>query len=175
MIESINRCGRVVSGRGKASLWLAGRKELFDYFGTAPQPGSLNIILDWPVLFRPERAKVRLEAGRNLAWPARVEGQPCLVQRWSTCPLHVVEVISPYRFQIQKGSRAIVEFDVADTAQVAWDRLFIWGLLWYLRRSRVYSDKSRWAKRIARRLQRWSGQLAVQDFPNQAPIIARAS
>ena len=176
MLESIGRYGRVVSGRGKSTSKLFGRRELFDYFGAEPQPGSLNIVLDGPILFRPERAKVRLEDHNImiLAWPARMEGHPCLVQRWRNCPLHVVEVISPYRFQIQKGSRTIVEFDVADTAQIAWDRLFVWGLLWYLRRSRVYSDKSRWAKRIARRLQSWSGQLAVQDFPNQAPIIARS-
>ena len=170
MVERIGRCGRVVSGRGVATSILSGRRELLDYFGAEPQPGTLNVILDRPILFRPDRAKVRLEAPKILAWAARMEGHPCLVHRPRNCPFHVIEVISPYRFQIQKGSRTLVEFDVADTAQIAGGRLFVWGCLWYLRRSRACSAEPRWVTRLSRRLQRWSGQQAVQDLPEPNPI-----
>ena len=174
MVESIGRCGRVVSGRGKSTSKLLGRRELFDYFGAEPQPGSLNVILDRPILFRPDRAKVRLEAPKIWAWAARMEGHPCLLQRPRNCPLHVIEVISPYRFQIQKGSPTLVIFDAADTAPINWGRLFVWGCLWYLRRSRVYSDKPRWVIRLTRRLQRWSGEQDLQDLPEPNPGPAAA-
>ena len=163
MVESIARCGRVVSGRGKASSKLSGLREFFDYFGAEPQPGSLNIILDGPLLFRPERAKVHLDDHNIFAWPARMEGQACLVWRWRNCPLHVVEVTSPHRFQIQKGSRTLVEFDVADTAPIPLGRLSGWTCLWFLRRTRAYSDDNYfvWASKMAVRYPAWLGQQAV--------------
>ena len=162
-ISQLHAGGRVVSGRGKATLRLEGRKELFGYFGAKPQPGSLNIILDRPILFSPGRAKVRLVDRTLLAWPARMEGQPCLILRWENCPLHVAELISPYRFQVQKGDRALLQLDVADTAPILLHRLFGWGCLWFLREARFYSDgKYRyWATKMARRFPAFMGQQII--------------
>ena len=136
----VSRRGRAVSGRGTAKTILAGHSELSDYFGAEPQPGSLNIILDQPILFRPERAAVRFDNDRRLAWPAMLERQPYLVHRWKNCPLHVVELISPFRFQIQKGEHAFVDFNVADTEPISWGRFIGWGCLWLFRQRHAYSD-----------------------------------
>ena len=155
--------GRVVSGRGKATLWLKGRKELFGYFGAEPQPGTLNIILDRPILFSPKRAKLRCADTSLIGWPARMEGQPCLILRWRNCPLHVAELISPYRFQVQKGDRARLQLDVADTAPIPLHRLFGWGCLWFLREARFYSHGRyrHWVQKIAKRLPACMGQQIV--------------
>jgi hypothetical protein len=82
---------------------LRGRSELIEYFGSEPQPGSLNILLDWPIYLQQWSYKVRLEEN-VVAWPATLEGRRCLVMRWTNCPLHVAEIISPYRFEIKKAS-----------------------------------------------------------------------
>jgi hypothetical protein len=119
---------------------LAGRSEISDYFGAKPQPGSLNVVLEWPILFRPERAAVRFDGDNRLAWPAILERRPCLVHRWQDCPLHIAEIISPYRFQIQKNACVVAAFDVADTAPVPWPQLVGWAVLWLGRRERAYTD-----------------------------------
>ena len=155
----VERCGVVVSGRGNATPLLRGRKELSAYFGAEPHPGSLNILLDWPIQFRPARVKIRLE-DYLVAWAGTMDGRPCLVQRWPNCPLHVLEVISPYRFGLEKGERARVQFYGLDLAPLPWSKLLGWSALWALRRRYAYSNDSyyEWAQEIAGRWPAWFGQ-----------------
>jgi hypothetical protein len=150
--EYVSRVGEVVPGRGQATRFFAGRRELYDYFGAEPQPGTLNIVLDWPIQFQAERAIIGFDEHRQL-WPAMLEGQRSLIHRWNNCPLHVIELISPYRFQIKKGDRIHVAFNVADTAAVSWQRLLGWSWLWLAHRKRAYSDDKYfdWANDIADR------------------------
>jgi len=136
----VRRSGEVVPGRGEAKTLFAGRRELSDYFGAEPQPGTLNIVLDWPIQFWPKRAVIRFDDIHRRLWPAMVEGHRCLIHRWPNCPLHVVELISPHRFRIEKGDRIRVMFDVADTQPVPWARLLGWSWLWLSGRKRAYSD-----------------------------------
>ena len=160
VVNPLHLGGRVVSGRGKATSRLKGRKELVDYFGAEPQPGTLNIILDRPILFSPRRAKLRCADTSLIGWPARMEGQPCLILRWRNCPLHVAELISGYWFQIPKGNRVLVELDAADTGPIPLKRLFGWSCVWFLRETRAYSDArySYLANKLARRLPAFFGQ-----------------
>jgi hypothetical protein len=159
----VERRGIVVSGRGNATTLLRGRKALNEYFGEEPHPGSLNILLDWPIEFCPARVKIRIE-DYLVAWAGRVEGHRCLVQRWPNCPLHVVEVISPHRFRLEKGQRARVRFHSIDLAPLPWSKLFGWGALWGLRRRYVYSSDRyyHWAQEVAGRWPAWFGQQPLE-------------
>ena len=158
----VERSGVVVSGRGNATPLLRGRKELIEYFGEEPHPGSLNVLLDWPIQFFPIRVKIRLE-DYLAVWPGKMEGRPCLIQRWPNCPLHVVEVISPHRFRLEKGQRARLEFHLFDVEPLPWSKLFGWGALWGLRRRYAYSNDRyyEWAQDVAGR---WPALFGQQPF-----------
>jgi hypothetical protein len=142
----------LISGRRQATALFAGRKELFRYFGTAPQTGSLNVVLDLPILLRPERAAVRFEDHR-LGWSARLDGHACLVHRWPNCPLHIVELISPHRFRMQKGQPVFVEFNTDDLQPVRWRQFLGWGVLWSWGRSSYYSNDKycEWSRGLEQR------------------------
>lgn len=143
---------------------LRGRSELVAYFGAEPQPGSLNILLDRPIELRPEHAKVRLEVYLD-AWEAKVNGQACLVQRWRNCPLHVVEAISPHRFDLEKGRSLLVEFPSESVLPLSPQKVIGWLGLWALRRPYVYSHDIyyRWAQNVAERSPAWFGQQRLRD------------
>ncbi len=151
--EFVSRVGEVVPGRGQATPLFAGRRELYDYFGAEPQPGTLNIVLDWPIQFRAERAVIRFDDMHRRLWPAMLEGHRSLIHRWHNCPLHVIELISPHRFRIKKGDRIQVTFNVADTDAVSWRRSLGWTWLWLAHRKCAYSDDKYfdWANAIADR------------------------
>lgn len=160
LVVFVSRSGEVVSGRGQATPLFAGRRELSDYFGAEPQPGTLNVVLDWPIQFRPARAVIRFDDIHRSLWPAMAEGHRCLIYRWPNCPLHVIELISPHRFRIEKGDRIRMMFNAADTEAVAWPRLLGWSWLWLPGRKRAYSDDEYfgWANEMAGRSPDYFGQ-----------------
>lgn len=159
----VSRWGTLVSGRGNASSLLRGRSELLEYFGVEPQPGSLNILLNWPIELRPERAKVRIEVYLD-AWEAKVNGQTCLVQRWKNCPLHLLEAISPHRFDLQKGRSVVVEFDSESVLPLSPRRAMGWLGLWALRRRYAYSCDTyyHWAHNLGERHPAWFSQQCLR-------------
>ena len=160
----VYRSGKVVSGRGEAIALFAGRSELSDYFGAEPQPGTLNVVLDWPIQFEPDRAVIRLDDIHRRFWPATVDGHRCLVHRWPDCPLHVAELISPHRFRMEKSERIRVSVDIADTKPISRGRLLGWIWLWLPARKRAYSDDAYfdWANRKAASSPDYFGQQAYR-------------
>jgi len=156
----ICRKGWIVSGRGIATQMLAGRCQISDYFGRPPHPGSLNLVLHWPILLRPERAAIRMDDPGYLFWPALFEGRPCLAFRWRQCPLHIVEIVSPHWFSVRKGQMAAINLNRDDTAPLSATRFAGWSLLWLWCRQRLYTDDDHmhWASCVAEKRPRLFAQ-----------------
>lgn len=128
--------GRVVTGRGTASQVKVSESPISDFFGKLQAPGSLNVVLERPVRFDPE--KVAFPGGhRAYYWAAEINGSRCLLTRAKGHPLHVVEVLSPDRlrekFQLKNGDS--VEIRIASDLMVdmSWGIKAIWGVFWKFR------------------------------------------
>lgn len=86
--------GLVMPGRGIATGVVRQlQRRIKEVLGADPFPGTLNIILDAPVLLK--GGQVLDDKGKRIAIVAQIKDIPCLVYRWSGAPLHVVEVIAP--------------------------------------------------------------------------------
>ena len=136
MPNSVTLRGRVISGRGTASRLGVRESPISDFFGELQAPGSLNVVLEEPVRFDPE--KVAFPGGlRAYYWPAEINRSRCLLTRAKGHPLHVVEVLSPYRlrekFQLKDGNS--VEIKVASNliVDLSWGIKAIWGIFWKFR------------------------------------------
>lgn len=132
--------GEVISGRGKASAVIAKfSKPLEAHFGRRHFGGTLNIVLPKPVRLDPESAMIAEQF-----WPAQVNGMPCLVHRWSACPLHIFEIVSDRNlrdfFKLRDGSA--VELSGLRFARLPLSHRLAWNLLWQRRQKLYYvSDK----------------------------------
>ena len=98
--------GRVISGRGTASKIKAFSTEVIDFFGKPPVRGSLNLALDKPVRFDPE--KIEFDGGmRTFFWACEIDGMRCLITRAKGHPLHIIEIVAPVKlrdkFQLHDG------------------------------------------------------------------------
>lgn len=130
--------GCVISGRGTASQAKVGESPISDFFGELQAPGSLNVALDEPVGLNPE--KVEFPGGhRSFYWAAEINGTRCLVTRAKGHPLHVVEILSPYRlrekFQLKDGDPVEIKVDSDSIADLSWGVKAIWSIFWKFRGS----------------------------------------
>ncbi len=137
--------GRVISGRGTASRSKVGESPISDFFGELQAPGSLNVALEKPIRFDPE--KVAFPGGhRAYYWAAEINGSRCLLTRAKGHPLHIVEVLSPYRlrekFQLKNGDSVEIKVSSDLILDLSWEIKAIWSTFWKLRgswyASRVY-------------------------------------
>ena len=137
--------GRVISGRGTASRPRIRESPISDFFGELQAPGSLNVALEKPVRFDPE--KVAFPGGpRAYYWPAKINGSRCLITRAKGHPLHIVEILSPYRlrekFQLKNGDSVEIRVSSSLAVDLSWGSKAIWNIFWKFRggwySSRIY-------------------------------------
>lgn len=136
--------GHVISGRGTASRSKVRASPVSDFFGELQAPGSLNIALERPVRFDPE--KVAFPGGsRAYYWPAEINGSRCLITRAKGHPLHIVEILSPYRlrekFQLKNGDSVEIKtssnliVDLSRGSKTAWSIFWKFRGGWYASRT----------------------------------------
>ena len=130
--------GRVMSGRGTASRPRVVESPVSDFFGELQAPGSLNVALEKPIRFDPE--KVAFPGGhRAYYWAAEINGSRCLITRAKGHPLHVVEVLSPYRlrdkFQLKNGDSVEIKVSSDLILDLSWGIKAIWSIFWKFRGS----------------------------------------
>lgn len=139
--------GAVTSGRGEAKDIFGGLKTP----GVMPDmqplfPGSLNIVLDFPL-------RLQLSLGRQFStsprflWQARLKGSdiPIYVYRWKGCPLHVLELVSPIQLRkalgLLDGSVVELELIPETIGKVGWISHCCWMFLWKGRASWYYTHE----------------------------------
>jgi hypothetical protein len=135
--------GRVVSGRGQAASEFAALRVELEALSTEPfYPGSVNLVLDRPLRLRAGRAFV-FDNGQRMLWPAVLNRVDVWIYRWSSCPLHIVEVLSPIhlrrRLQLSDGEGVTLEVSAAEIARVSCVERLVWGAFWLGRIRWTYS------------------------------------
>jgi hypothetical protein len=126
--------GIIVSGRGNArGIVKDNREELRDKLGTALFEGSLNVLLDRPLLLRASTA-VKVAGGRRLIWRALLNGHSVWAYRWPDAPLHVVEILSEVQLRqalgLNERERVTVSVSREDTLPVSPAASLVWALWW---------------------------------------------
>lgn len=134
--DSVTLRGRVISGRGTASRAKVRESPVSDFFGELQAPGSLNIALEKPVRFDPE--KVAFPGGsRAYYWPAKINGSRCLITRAKGHPLHIVEILSPYRlrekFQLKNGDSVKIKASSNLIVDLSRGNKTVWSIFWKFR------------------------------------------
>lgn len=129
--------GRVISGRGTASKVKGFSSEVIDFFGEFPVRGSLNLALDKPTRFDPERVEF-MGGGRAFFWAGEIGGMRCLITRAKGHPLHIVEIVAPckLRDKFQLQDRDWFELKVSQDIVIenlSWSTKAIWNIFWRFR------------------------------------------
>ena len=133
--------GTVCSGRGLARKHLERHAaELARLLGAPPVPGSLNLVLRWPVGF--DFQECQLAWNDQFFWAGSVAGIPALVYRWLNCPLHVVEIVAPVmlRSQLRVDDGDKVSISVDGMRTVTFKQYISWSILWDLRQDSFYTS-----------------------------------
>jgi hypothetical protein len=83
------------------------------------------------------------DGGRRSLWPATVNGVDVWIYRWTSCPLHVVEIVSSVHLRLHlllcDGDDVVLRVSNALVGSVgAADRL-VWAVCWLGRRHWAYS------------------------------------
>ena len=140
--------GYVISGRGQAaSLVTRNSNLLFSMLGKELFPGSLNVVLNEPVIFRIREGNV-FDSGRRYIWQARIEGvqDPVYVYRWHGCPLHILEVMSICKLRTELNLRDFDEIKIILDEEVVINsvstlRKSFWAIFWRYREHWYYSNE----------------------------------
>jgi hypothetical protein len=135
--------GVVVGGRGKATErveQLSG--SIAPLLGAAPYPGTLNVILRWPIELELNAVRLTTSDRKRAFWPITVAGLPCLAVRFPSCPMHIIEVVSHLHLRSVLGlsdGRGVV-LDVPDARRVPLLRMLGWAAVWACRRDYYYTS-----------------------------------
>ena len=128
--------GRVISGRGTASKIKAFSAEVIDFFGEPPVRGSLNLALDKPIRFDPERVEF-VRGKRSFFWAGEIDGMRCLITRAKGHPLHIVELVAPCklrdRFQLHNGDWFELRVSSDIVQNLSWGTKAVWNVFWRFR------------------------------------------
>lgn len=136
--------GRVISGRGTASKVKTFTSEAINFFGEPPVRGSLNLALDKPVRFNPGQIEF-MGGKRAFFWAGEIDGMRCLITRAKGHPLHIIEIVAPYKlrdkFQLRNGDwmELTVSRDIV-IEDLPWSTRTIWNIFWRFR-ERWYVSK----------------------------------
>jgi hypothetical protein len=138
--------GKVISGQGAATAELLSlEKELLAIVKEPLFPGSLNVLLKHPVLFRDETGTLFFDdAERRAIWPASLNGVGVWIYRWRDAPLHMVEIICKFnlrkRFNLQNGDRVSLRVGEHHIEQISLSSKFAWAAVWIGRRQWTYPN-----------------------------------
>lgn len=142
-VRNIFLFGRIQKGRGEATRQLDWREDKFhEALGGVPFQGTLNLLLETPVVFAGEAG---FSLGGRIFVPARIpQVGPVLLHRWRGAPLHVVEVISAVgiRQALGVGDGEVLRLEVLqrDVVDLSWAQRFFHCLLWCGRSTWYYSN-----------------------------------
>ena len=129
--------GRAIRGRGTASKIKDFGAEVIEFFGEPPVRGSLNLALNRPVRFDPEKAEF-LGGERSFFWAGEIDGMRCLITRAKGHPLHIIEIIAIPRlrekYQLSDGDwfELKVARDIV-VEDLSWGTRAIWNVFWRFR------------------------------------------
>ena len=137
----------VTGGRGRSARTLEARVGAFP--GTLPaslELGTLNLVLDRPILLRPQMGLWRENETNFRAFPAKLNGLAVFILRWKRCRGHVFEVISDSLLRealsLQDGDRVTITIEekYLDNSRARWWRELWFSLLWRGREHRYYDS-----------------------------------
>lgn len=136
--------GQVISGRERAARELLSlEKELQAIVGEPLFPGSLNVILNHPLLLRDETGFSFDRESRSI-WRASLTGVDVWIYRWREAPLHVAEIICGVhlrkRFNLQDGDRVSLRVSNSQIEKMTLLNRFVWAAIWLGRRQWVYTN-----------------------------------
>lgn len=139
--------GVVTSGRGEAKHIFGGIDTFREMSDMQPLfPGSLNVVVDFPVRLHFSLGK-QFSTSPRFLWQARLKGSdiPIYVYRWKGCPLHVLELVSPIQLREALGllDGSVVELELLPEAigKVGWIAHCCWMFLWKGRVSWYYTHE----------------------------------
>jgi CTP-dependent riboflavin kinase len=156
--ETVSLRGRVASGRGRASSYVAKHTaKIREALGEHIVAGSLNIILKRPVMLREETAiKTCFDGLLRLHWPGRLNGVDVWLQRWDSAPLHIMEPFCAVHLRthlnLRDGDEVAIEarkrdvIPISNVQRVAWMLLWSGRRQWHYTNARYYEPAERWGK-----------------------------
>jgi len=142
--HSVVYSGRVLSGRGLARGQLAAfAKDIVRLTGSELYPGTLNVVLDWPLLLNDKNA-IEFDKGRRLMWPATINGIQSWIYRWRHAPLHVVEMLSAHSLRsalgIEDRNKVSISVATSDVLSISPIAFAAWSAVWIGRRAWCYTN-----------------------------------
>ena len=135
--------GVITSGRGKAQGDLKKiYKDLYIKTGLCVIPGTLNIVLDEPILLKDNKAHC-FENGHRMFWIAETSGHPILIYRWKGAPLHIFEILSPIHLRntlnLRDNNRIKIEIQRNIISPLTQLKKLTWLTLWKYREKTYYT------------------------------------
>lgn len=160
--ETVKLSGRVTSGRGLLGKHISRNATVIqNALGATVVEGSLNALLDRPVMFADDSA-IRLyfdEGLPRLEWPGKVNDVDIWVHRWQSAPLHIVELLSAVHlrkhFGLSRGDKIQIQVRKCDLKPLSYVNLLTWTMLWFGRKSWEYENdaycariQTRWSEKF---------------------------
>ena len=155
--------GRILPGRGKASGQLAAMSAEMDRItGETLFPGSLNVILEWPLMLDEKAAGV-FDEGRRMMWRATLNDAPVWIYRWRHAPLHAAEILSTFRLRdhlgLRDGDRVTLTLPRQSVGTVKPLGFLAWAACGLGRRPWCYTHDA-YYRRTASRCRKWGATQA---------------
>lgn len=136
--------GHIAAGRGVGTRSVATHQAaIAGILGAAPYPGTLNVVLDTPVVLR--HAQPVDEKGKLFGVRGTINGTPCLISRFHGAPLHVFEIIAATQLRaalgLSDGQTVEICLPQENTAAPATWRRRLWEFFYAGRLQAYYDDR----------------------------------
>jgi len=134
--KSLN--GKIVSGRGRSQYDLNDLKFKLD---DNLYPGSLNLVLNEPVILNGKNAAVVFDDGKRFLWEIKVDNIDSKVYayRWKGTPLHIIELVSSKKLR-NKNDILIIEIDNKLIRNTPLITKISWYIIWWRRQNWYYTN-----------------------------------
>ncbi len=136
--------GKIISGRSNAKEQVADWNTYFyEILGKRFYPGSLNIVMKEPLFLDTNKA-IKFADNRYL-WVGMVDSEPVYIYRWSSCPLHVIELFSEIKLRdylkLNDGETVCIKIPYEFVSQSMVIKSIAWGVLWKKREAWYYANQ----------------------------------
>jgi len=137
--------GKVSTGRGVAIKMVASNDECIKtLLGADPFPGTLNIVLDIPVIL--QHVTPLDKRPKQFGVVGSIDNVPCIIYRWRGAPLHIVEIIAASSLRKTltpvDGQKVRLTLPCDNLAKPARWRILLWKLFYNSRTEAFYQDKT---------------------------------
>lgn len=180
-VETVKLSGRVASGRGFSSRHTSRNASVIqNALGVTVVEGSLNILLDRPVMFADDSAiRLHFEEGLpRLEWPGKVNDVDVWVHRWQSAPLHSAELLSATHLKnhigLSNGDKIEIEVRKCDVKALSYVNLLTWFVFWFGRKSWEYENDA-YCARIQTRWSEKFGATQLDTEKNCADLVTALS